>query len=294
MKTPLSITAGLALAAAMSLTANVAAQGTAFTYQGRLNDGASPANGSYDLTFALFNASSGVGQLGSTFTNSATAVSNGLFTVTLDFGNQFAGADRWLEIAARTNGESALSTLNPRQKLTATPYAVTARNVTGVVQNPSLAGTYSSALALNNAGNSFSGSGTGLTGVNAATLGGLNATQFWRTIGNSGTTPAANFLGTTDNQPLELRANGQRALRLQPFSGIGVSVVGGSNTVDASTPAATIAGGFGNVIQANGFYSTIGGGRNNVLENSAQQVVIAGGIDNRMGISANSSAIGGG
>ena len=32
------------------------AQGTAFTYQGRLNDGGNPANGSYDLRFALYDA----------------------------------------------------------------------------------------------------------------------------------------------------------------------------------------------------------------------------------------------
>jgi hypothetical protein len=44
------------------------AQGTAFTYQGRLTDGGSPANGSYDLTFALFSVSSGAGQVGSTIT----------------------------------------------------------------------------------------------------------------------------------------------------------------------------------------------------------------------------------
>src|SRR3954454_3284382 len=75
------------------------AQGTAFTYQGRLNAGASPANGSYDLTFALYNTASGGTQQGSTIANSAMLVSNGLFTVTLDFGNQFPGADRWLEIA---------------------------------------------------------------------------------------------------------------------------------------------------------------------------------------------------
>ncbi len=31
------------------------AQGTAFTYQGQLNAGGSPASGSYDLTFTLYN-----------------------------------------------------------------------------------------------------------------------------------------------------------------------------------------------------------------------------------------------
>jgi hypothetical protein len=63
------------------------AQGTAFTYQGRLNDGGSPASGSYDLQFGLWSAASGPAQLGSTLTNVATAVSNGLCTVTLDFGS---------------------------------------------------------------------------------------------------------------------------------------------------------------------------------------------------------------
>src|SRR4051794_21009010 len=83
------------------------AQSTAFTYQGRLQEGAAPANGSYDLRFALFDAMVSGTQQGSARTNSATALSNGLFTVTLDFGNQFPGADRWLEIAVRTNGVGA-------------------------------------------------------------------------------------------------------------------------------------------------------------------------------------------
>jgi hypothetical protein len=47
------------------------AQGTAFTYQGQLNNGANPVNGSYDLTFSLFNARTGGTQVGSTVTNLA-------------------------------------------------------------------------------------------------------------------------------------------------------------------------------------------------------------------------------
>jgi len=46
------------------------AQGTAFTYQGRLNNGDGLANGSYDLRFALFDAVSAGTQLGGTLTNS--------------------------------------------------------------------------------------------------------------------------------------------------------------------------------------------------------------------------------
>jgi hypothetical protein len=34
-------------------------QGTAFTYQGRLQDGGSPAGGAYDLRFVLYDAAAG-------------------------------------------------------------------------------------------------------------------------------------------------------------------------------------------------------------------------------------------
>jgi spore coat protein U-like protein len=72
------------------------AQGTAFTYQGRLNDGANPASGIYDLRFTRYDAAGEGSQQGPTLTNAAAAVSNGLFTVTLDFGaGVFTGAARW-------------------------------------------------------------------------------------------------------------------------------------------------------------------------------------------------------
>lgn len=100
------------------------AQGTAFTYQGRLNDGTNLATGVYDLQFSLFDAASGGAQQSGTWTQLSQGVSNGLFTVTLDFGSFFPGADRWLEIGVRTNGGGAFTILTPRQKFTATPYAI--------------------------------------------------------------------------------------------------------------------------------------------------------------------------
>jgi trimeric autotransporter adhesin len=109
------------------------AQPTAFNYQGRLTDGTNAATGSYDLQFSLFDAASGGGQQGMTLTSFATVVSNGYFNVALDFGSQFPGADRWLEIGVRSNGGGAYSTLIPRQPITSTPYAITAGNVTGTV-----------------------------------------------------------------------------------------------------------------------------------------------------------------
>src|ERR1039457_4495024 len=124
MKTTLNrLLIALALSASLQ---QAEAQGTAFTYQGRLNSSGSPVNGSYDLTFALFSVSSGAGQVGNTVTNTATLVSNGLFMATLDFGANFPGAARWLEIAVRTNGGTSFATLIPRQPLAAKPHAIPA------------------------------------------------------------------------------------------------------------------------------------------------------------------------
>jgi hypothetical protein len=108
---------------------SVSAQGTAFAYQGRLQGGGIPVGGSYDLRFTIFDSATNGNQLGPVLTNAVTAISNGLFTVTLDFGNQFSGADRFLEIAVQTNGGNTFTTLSPRQHINPTPYAITAGNV---------------------------------------------------------------------------------------------------------------------------------------------------------------------
>ncbi len=164
----------LALWAALNLPlATARAQGTAFTYQGQLSAGGSPANGIYDLRLLLFNAPTGNGQMGITQTNLGVGVTNGLFTLTVDFGPVFNGASNWLRIDVRTNGGSSFIPLAPRQELTPTPYAIfadTAGNVSGVVASANLSGTYGNALTLNNAANSFTGNGGGLTGLNASQL----------------------------------------------------------------------------------------------------------------------------
>jgi hypothetical protein len=96
----------LVLATLNSALSTAQAQGTAFTYQGQLNSGGSPANGLYDFQFSLFNAPSGApgGQLGSTVPVSAVGVTNGLFTTTLDFGPVFTGSPVWLAISVCSNG----------------------------------------------------------------------------------------------------------------------------------------------------------------------------------------------
>src|SRR5690349_118339 len=171
------------------------AQGTAFTYQGRLNDGAGPANGIYDLRFAIYDAASGGALIAGPLTNSAAGVSNGLFVVTLDFGSApFNGSARWLELGVRTNGAGSFATLNLRQPLAPAPYAITAGNV---VSGGLAAGTYGQAVAFTNAADQFtggfSGNGAGITNVNASTLNGLGAGSFWQLGGNAGTTPGSQF-----------------------------------------------------------------------------------------------------
>ena len=149
------------------------AQGTAFTYQGRLNDGAVPATGAYDLRFVVYDAVSGGNQQSPALTNSPAAISNGLFTVALDFGAAvFTGADRWLEISVRTNGGATFSLLSPRQLITATPYAIKAAVSTalsGGLSSSNLSGTYGSGLALTNPANQFVGTFTG-NGVNVTNI----------------------------------------------------------------------------------------------------------------------------
>ena len=95
------------------LATNASAQTTAFTYQGRLTDGGTPANGNYDLQFALWDSSSGGSQIGATQNLSNINITSGVFAVTLDFGaNAFPGASRFLEISARLSGANTTDANN--------------------------------------------------------------------------------------------------------------------------------------------------------------------------------------
>ncbi|MBL8874783.1 MAG: hypothetical protein JNM86_03190 [Phycisphaerae bacterium] len=99
-------------------------QGTSFTYQGRLTDSGAPANGSFDIELRLFDASVAGVQVGSTITLNDQSVANGVFTASLDFGAQFNGSARWLELRVRPGASvGAYTTILPRTLLDSTPYA---------------------------------------------------------------------------------------------------------------------------------------------------------------------------
>ena len=292
MKTGRNLCNLTAICVAFIATSSVLAQSTAFTYQGRLNDGANPANGNYDLRFALFDGATAGTQQGNALTNSPTAVSNGLFTVTLDFGNEFpAGASRWLEIGVRTNGGAVFNTLAPRQALTPVPYAIFA-------ESANVSGAQGNAVNFSNGANNFDGTFSGLF-FGSTFVGGNFTGNFigsgnalidvWHTGGNFGTTAGPNFLGTTDNQPLEFRVNNTRVLRLEPDGRSGLNagnLIGGdpSNTIFPPGGGNVIAGGgypgYGNTIYSNSAGVFIGGGSGNQIGPSAFDSVIAGGNGN--------------
>jgi len=304
--------------------------GTAFTYQGRLTDGPNPANGRYDFTFALYDEPEIGNQVGPTVSEVVT-VTGSLFAVELDFGSVFDGTALWLQIGVRPDGDTDPHTpLLPRQRLTAAPLATYAGSapwsgLTGVpagfadgIDDDTL---YEPGAGLDLVDTTFAitltyqlpqecetdqfvrwtGTGWACTEAGTGIVG-------WSLSGNSGTTPGAEFLGTTDDTALQLHVNGSRALRLEPdatspnivggyggnAAGTGVSgaTIGGGGrdlaTNQVSAGFGTIGGGAGN--SATGYGATVGGGEGNSASDNYAST--GGGLGNAA--DGASSTVGGG
>lgn len=105
-----------------------------FTFQGQLQASGLPVISTADFQFALFDAPSGGVQVGLTVSKSNVAMSNGAFTVSLDFGTAaFQGDSRWLEVSVRSPaGAGGFTTLAPRQLLTAAPNATFSLQTRGI------------------------------------------------------------------------------------------------------------------------------------------------------------------
>ncbi|MEZ5306086.1 MAG: tail fiber domain-containing protein [Pyrinomonadaceae bacterium] len=137
----------LMFAIAVASVTSIKAQTTSFSFQGSLNDGAASADGAYDFEFRLFDANTGGNQLGATATLNSIAVAQGVFSVSLDFGSQFDGSPRFLEISLRPAGQGAFTTLSPRQAILSNPYAIrssTAANADTATNAQSLGGVAAS------------------------------------------------------------------------------------------------------------------------------------------------------
>ncbi|HET9317352.1 MAG TPA: hypothetical protein VFQ51_17305, partial [Vicinamibacteria bacterium] len=272
-----------------------------------------------DFQFVLRDAPAGGAQVGPTLTLDDVVVTDGLFTVPLDFGAAFGGARRWLEMAVRPGASTgAYTPLGPRQELTPSPNAAFSLTApwSGIASKP--AGFADDVD--NDSGGDITGvgSGTGLTGGGASgdvvlavdpvvaqlrvlgtcppgsSISTINQNgsvscetdddaPAWGLFGNAGTFAGTTFLGTTDMQPLEMRVNGNMALRIEPTVFGIPNIIGGyfTNAAPGAT-GATIGGGGGGSLsnQVTGDFGTVGGGEGNT---AAAYGAVPGGQMNQAG-----------
>jgi hypothetical protein len=101
-----------------------------FTYQGQLRNAGQLVSGPVDLKISMWDADTGGSQVGSTNTFNAMQLNDGRFACGLNFGNAaFDGSNRWIQVEFRNPaGSGQYQALSPRDKITATPYALYALN----------------------------------------------------------------------------------------------------------------------------------------------------------------------
>ncbi len=273
----------------------ILAQTAAFTYQGKLVENGNPANANYDFEFKLYDALSSGNLLGAR-TRLNVAVTNGVFTVTLDFPTaSFDGNDRYLEIGVRTAGSlGGYQQLLPRQPLTSAPYALRSLNATN-------ADAATSAINATNA----------TTAQNALQLGGVNANQFILTTDarlSDARNPlpnSSNYIQNTDivqsadfnidgdgtaylfNARAEFQINGQHTLSVRGnqniFAGVGTGAAnttgannsffgtqaGAANTTGVGSSFFGYRAGFVNTAGGNSFFGNFAGASNTTAVNNA-------------------------
>ena len=318
----------LALATFVAVPFGLPAAPASFSYGGHLNLNGNPVTGAADLQFRLFSAPTGGTLVNPNPPVVPVTLNNGDFSAAIDLttmGGQASIQDNsrvlqggWVEVSVRRPGEQNFTPLLPRQQFSSVPGALYAEETAhagladrvaaagighaqlapGAVQPDSLlAGTV--VRSLNGMTDDLilqAGSGVTLQSANgtitiSATGGGAGAG--WSLSGNGGTTDD-NFLGTTDERPLVLKAGGVEGLRLEKAVGdftYGVNLLvnqGGDNAILTGSLANSVLGGQRNVI-AGSVGSMIGGGENNIITNTdlnffhydkGRDAVIPGGVNN--------------
>jgi hypothetical protein len=302
--------------------------GPLFTYQGLLTESNRPANGLYDLQFALYAAATNsIPPLGSVVTISNVAVINGVFTAFVPLNElspqpdppgappppgSFAMIDDevvWIEILVRPAGsQEPFLLIGPRQKVTHAPraaYAGLAREALTVPDG--------SLTAVKFGSNSVTSAALAFGAVRTDNLENYSVTFeklasgaiphscfdytncYWSLFGNGNITAGVNFLGTVAGEldPLEFRVNNNRAM-LYVFTGADTSpnLIGGFKHNIVNGVGGTIGGGgqASAVHVVNADWGTIGGGYTNRIDGAAS--TIAGGFNNYS--AGYAGAIGGG
>jgi hypothetical protein len=204
-----------------------------FTYQGELKASGVPMNGTADLVFKLFDAVNS--QVGPTITADDVPLTDGRFTIELDFTNGgvlpgiFDGNERYLEITV--NG----TLLSPRQRLSPTPHA----NVARILYLPFGQRTVASPAFVLQQDNNLSGalamhvqSTSADSGV-VAIFGEATAATNLNNVGVLGRSYSSNGFGVIgDNQSLIGNCSG---IYGSASSTSGIGVFGWSNSLTGST-----------------------------------------------------------
>ncbi len=225
----------------MAISAPALAQiNSAFTYQGELQSGNAAANGPHDMRFRLYDSLGGITQIGTTQCLDNIAVSEGRFSVELDFGAVFGGALRYLEIDVRpdsgmncSNG-AGFVTLGPRQKLSTSPYAAYSL----LSANSTNAAIAANATLLNNQSASFYTNAANLTGTvadsrlsgNVTTLGG---TQVFTGSKTFSVAPAFSAAGAPFSVGNTTKVTSLNADLLDGFEGAAFSLTGHTHDAGA-------------------------------------------------------------
>ena len=238
--------------------------GAGFTYQGYMENGGAPVNGLCDFRFSLWLPNNI--QMGVTQTKTGVLVRKGSFTVVLNENDQF-GPEAYdytlspaLEIAVRCpSGLGNYTTLSPRQKLTAVPFAY---------------GLPYFQVQLNNTSPNMVG---GLSAVRQGVVG--------ATISGGGAPPIfENGLSILQNNEVNSNystvgggQNNFAGSSVDPVNVNSHATVGGGRENFATAFYSAIAGGRSNY--ASGWYSAIGGGNSNTA--SAYGATVPGGWNNQ-------------
>lgn len=207
------------------------AQSTSFTYQGRLTDNNAAASGAYQMKFTLFDSNNN--QIGSTIENTNVTVTNGNFTVQLDFGAiAFNSRTLSLQIAVKRPADAAYTTLGPNQPITPVPLAIRSN----------------SAASADTAANAT----TADSATDSAKLGGVTANQYVLTTDPRLTSGTGTFSANIINAQTQYNIAGNRVISDDGsnfFAGVGAgnaNTTGVLNTFVGSNAGSSNTDGFGN------------------------------------------------
>ena len=245
--------------------------GTSFTYQGQLKGGSGLVDGQCDFQFSLWDSAEDLtGQVGTIESVLALTVTNGLFTVPLDFGEDaFKGEARWLAVAVRCPaGGGPYHLLTPRQMLTAAPYALALPGLwtQQTSTTPNLLGGYAGNYA-----------GPGVEG--AVILGGGQNGHPNRVQASYGSILGGEY-NIVSGKYGTISGGGSNTVR-----GFAAAIGGGAQNVVTGT-LATVGG--GRLNRAHDFATAIGGGYDNLA--GGKGTTVGGGVGNRAVLSGTTVA----